>query len=260
MKSVLVSLLVGCFGGHTLLPATYAFAIQPQRVPAVKKASSSSADPKFAPRTFTVRHSSIPTASNEEFPSAASTTSTSELGINGATKEESAIKQEDSTIKQKLRQVSNVASILCVLDCTILPIVTVVLPLLGILDLGADKLAFLHQLGHSIALFFVMPVGSLTSILNYLSHKKTWITALAVLGLTMIGLANSHIHHLPAFLSFGEAILHNIQHGMLHRVVNILGCSFLLGSNYLSQKQGCAHHDHSDGCTHDHSHKHEHAH
>ena len=170
-------------------------------------------------------------------------------------------KVEEAAPFAKLQKISNFASILCVLDCTILPIVTVFFPLLGIVNIGAERLELLHELGHSIAMFFVLPVGGLTSILNYISHKRKWITSLGAIGLTMIALANSHFFsHLPVV---GELeIIHQIHHNhVLHRFVNILGCAFLLGSNYLSQKQGCAHHDHNhshDGasCSHDHSHGH----
>ena len=94
----------------------------------------------------------------------------------------------------RIRQISNIASFLCVLDCTILPIITVALPLLGVLNLGPTQLETLHQLGHSLALYFVLPVGSLTTIINYSSHKKTWIASMAAAGLCLVGLANSHIH------------------------------------------------------------------
>jgi hypothetical protein len=141
----------------------------------------------------------------------------------------------DATSFAKLRKISNFASFLCVLDCTLLPIITVALPLLGILNLGAAQLEWLHHLGHSLAIFFVLPVGGMTTVVNYLSHRKRWITSLASLGLVLVGLANSHFQHLPFF---GHVeFLHTIQHGSLHRVVNILGCAFLLGSNVLSSKQ-----------------------
>ena len=56
---------------------------------------------------------------------------------------------------ENLRAISNIAGILCILDCTILPIITVALPLLGILDLSSVQMDFLHILGHRVALFFV---------------------------------------------------------------------------------------------------------
>jgi hypothetical protein len=65
-----------------------------------------------------------------------------------------------STIQEKMQQISNVASILCVADCTVLPLVTVLLPVLGfttssIGSTSADSL--LHSIGHAISLYFVIP-------------------------------------------------------------------------------------------------------
>jgi hypothetical protein len=153
-----------------------------------------------------------------------------------------------------LRKVSNFASFLCVLDCTILPVITVLLPLLGILNLGASQLEFFHHLGHQLALYFVLPVGGLTTVVNFIGHKKKWITALASIGLVMVGVANSHWHHWPIVGGHVPHWIHMIQHGLLHRLVNISGCAFLLSANYISQQQpGCAH---GHACGHDHSHAH----
>jgi hypothetical protein len=158
----------------------------------------------------------------------------------------------------RLRQVSNFASVLCVLDCTLLPIVTVALPLFSFLNLGAAQLEFMHQLGHGIALLFVLPVGSLTGIVNYMSHKNGLIASLSVVGLMLVGVANYHSHSLP--LLGHVHWLHLIQHGLYHRVANTAGCALLLGSNYLSQKQpGCAHcPDSASQSSHSHDHSHGH--
>jgi hypothetical protein len=175
----------------------------------------------------------------------------------------------DDGLLSAVRKVSNFASFLCVLDCTLLPLVTVALPLLGVLNLGASQLQAIDQLGHSLALWFVLPVGSLTTVINYLSHKKKIISAMAFLGLVMVGLANSHfhVHHWPALgpvsLDWIGSALHKIQGcgtSPWHRIVNVSGCAFLLGSNYWSQQQdGCAAHGiaGSGDCSgHDHSHDH----
>jgi hypothetical protein len=184
--------------------------------------------------------------------------SSSAEGINGVENKAPPPTTEGIFSFAKLRKISNFASVLCVLDCTILPIITVALPLLGFLNLGAAELEFFHYLGHQLALFFVLPVGGLTTVVNYLSHKKAWISSLAMVGLFMVGMANSHIHDLP--LLGHVHLLHAIQHGPMHRVVNIMGCAFLLGSNYLSQQEGCAH-DHSTSSSESspsHSHSHDH--
>mmetsp|Transcript_18864 Transcript_18864/g.33253 ORF Transcript_18864/g.33253 Transcript_18864/m.33253 type:complete len:279 (-) Transcript_18864:74-910(-) len=202
-------------------------------------------------------------------------TSPKKNAINGATPEQASFPSQLSVKMTnwlgRIRKVSNFASFLCVLDCTILPVITVALPLLGVFNLGASQLEALHQLGHSLALYFVLPVGSLTTVINYISHRKTSIAAMATVGLFLVGLANSHIHIFHGTM-IGQA-LHMIQHcGPWHRVVNISGCALLLGSNYLSQQQGCAHHDHhshdgdchgtsSSPCSHNHSHEeHDHDH
>lgn len=201
---------------------------------------------------------------------ASSTEASFDASVNGiATAEisDSKTNTQLASLLGKFRQVSNFASFLCVLDCTLLPIITVALPLLGVLNLGAGQLKAIDKLGHSLALYFVLPVGSLTTFINYISHKKKKIAALAILGLTMVGLANSHthIHHWPTIGSFSldwiGSILHKIQGcgtSPWHRIVNVSGCGFLLGSNYWSQKQdGCAAHEISGSgecCGHDHDH------
>lgn len=226
----------------------------------------------FFPNRSRVRKSSVHLYSTEPTsPAGSAPLAPTENYINGASSREAsfdasgsnkaatgsiaATSSEDtnsSSMLNRVRQMSNFASFLCVLDCTLLPLVTVALPLLGVVNLGAGQLEAIDNLGHSLALNFVLPVGSLTTVINYLSHKKKKIVAMAVLGLTMVGLANSHfhVHHWPTLGSFSlgwiGTILHKIQGcgtSPWHRIVNVSGCSLLLGSNYWSQQQeGCAAH------------------
>jgi hypothetical protein len=140
----------------------------------------------------------------------------------------------------RLRQLSNVASVLCVLDCTLLPVLTVVLPLLGSLTVGggiatASHLEALHQLGHSLAVWFVLPVGTSTTLVNYyLSHRNPWLVGLASVGLGLVALANLHLPSSIVGLSLSW-----LHQGVWHRGINLLGCAMLLGSNYISQRLGC---------------------
>jgi MerC mercury resistance protein len=155
--------------------------------------------------------------------------------------------------KERILQVSNYASALCVLDCTILPIVTVLLPLFGIAFASSHAL---HELGHRVALYFVLPVGFTATTTNYaLNHRKKWITAIGWVGLAAIFLAN-------AGCSFGHGwngpigrglhhLSHAIHHGVAHRVANLTGCSLLIISNTLARRQGgCA--MHGPNCDHKH--------
>jgi hypothetical protein len=142
--------------------------------------------------------------------------------------------------RDKLSRVSNWASLLCVLDCTILPVITVVVPLLGLSS------ASVHAVGHAIALYFVLPVGILTTALNYrVGHRNTTIAALGVLGLLCILVSNGgcSLGHVVEHWNGYEwqtlgYWLHQVGHGLLHRLVNVMGCVCLMGSNYLSRKAG----------------------
>lgn len=161
------------------------------------------------------------------------------------------------SIGEKLAKISNIASMLCVIDCTVLPVVTVLLPLIG---LGASpaQAKWLHELGHSVAIFFVLPVGGLAATMNYLSSKNAFLSSIAVLGLSMIYAANGHGG--PILSRLPHNVAHSLHCGtLLHRSVNIVGCACLLTSNYLAHRLGCDHdhghgHSHSDSCC-DHDHE-----
>jgi hypothetical protein len=107
----------------------------------------------------------------------------------------------------------------------------------------------LHQLGHSLALWFVLPVGSSSIFLNYhYAHHEPTIAALGVLGLTCVAMANAPhavLHYSSSTVLY--PVLYSVHHGITHRVVNVLGCACLLGSNYWSQQTGKHFYDHDHG-------------
>lgn len=155
-----------------------------------------------------------------------------------------------TTIREKLSKISNIASMLCVIDCTVLPTVTVLLPLIG---LGASpaQAKWLHELGHSVAIYFVLPVGGLAATMNSLSAKNPYLSSLAAIGLSMIYAANGHGG--PILSKLPHDLRHALHCGtLLHRATNIIGCACLLSSNYFAHKLSCTH-DHGDG-GHSHSH------
>ncbi|KAL7575700.1 hypothetical protein ACA910_011517 [Epithemia clementina (nom. ined.)] len=153
------------------------------------------------------------------------------------------------TWRDRLLKVSNFASVLCVLDCTILPIITMVLPFFGVMAGSPAQMEFLHKVGHKMALYFVLPVGGLATTLNYTNHKKLWIAALGYLGLLGVLLASFGCqlsHGMVVSGTFaGQAVqklLHKIlHHATFHRVANISGCAMLLFSNFMARRQnkGC---------------------
>lgn len=191
--------------------------------------------------------------------------------------------------KDRLIDISNIASFLCVLDCTLLPLVSIALPALswiaGSLSLGgastnsvtvalSSMLSFLPALGHGIALYFVIPVGLTTTIVNYFfGHKEIRFSLVALMGVFLIYAANSssgvgiasvdsllntwgilahshegaaHVHDACGAIVGATTSMLSRSEGWAHRTTNTLGCAFLLGSNYASRKfmeensQGCA--------------------
>jgi len=190
--------------------------------------------------------------------------------------------------KDRLIDVSNIASFLCVLDCTLLPLVSVAIPTLSwivgwiisfagasagaitttnsVLVAFSTVMAAIPAIGHAIALYFVIPVGILTTVVNYVfGHKELRFSLPALLGIILIYTANSngigisfvdswlasvgiivqtHVH--LAHGACSSAVGHACTLGWAHRLTNTIGCGFLLGSNYASRKfmekksQGCA--------------------
>lgn len=156
--------------------------------------------------------------------------------------------KDESSWKQRLLKFSNIASFLCVLDCTVLPAVTLLLPLLGFVTSPATSELFC-TIGHAAALYFVLPVGFLATTTNYLyNHRKFWITSIGWLGMLLIFGANAphgHHHHHHAAQGLIQTVLHGIQHGVAHRVTNLAGCALLILSNRISHRQqDCCGHDH----------------
>jgi len=214
--------------------------------------------------------------------------------------------------KERLVDISNIASLLCVLDCTILPLISIAIPLyswsVGLLSSGGGGIANMNtastgvmtdyiamsaggnnnnnwlvsaistlmnsqlpSISHNIALYFVIPLGLVTSIVNYIvGHKQVRFTLLSFLGLVLIYIANSNIIISSSIIDITwvqhswDVIISNTVHshehvhdacgaivgaatgmlshtcpsgeGLVHRLTNTLGCAFLLGSNYYGRK------------------------
>merc|ERR1712232_1111631 len=143
------------------------------------------------------------------------------------------------------------ASFLCVIDCTVFPLLTVVFPLLGVATSSPLlESEWLHDLGHSVALSCVMPVGGLAATTNFLSHKKISLLSMSILGLMLVYAANGHGG--PILSLIPHEIAHELHcTGPLHRAVNLTGCGLLLGSNFLSRTLGLSKHVHTPTCIHE---------
>lgn len=128
-------------------------------------------------------------------------------------------------------------------------------------------LTYLPTLSHGIALYFVIPMGIVTSIINYYyGHGELKFSIFSLMGLALIFVANSNVMGLVGgSLGMEVAHLHHHHHahdacgamigaatsmmahtcppivgegaeGLVHRLTNTIGCVFLLGSNYAGKK------------------------
>lgn len=127
-------------------------------------------------------------------------------------------------------------------------------------------LTYLPTLSHGIALYFVIPMGIVTSIVNYYYGHGEWkFSIFSLVGLVLIFIANSnvmglvggslgievaHLHHHHAHDACGAMvgaatsmmahtcppIVGGGAEGLVHRLTNTMGCVFLLGSNYAGKK------------------------
>jgi len=169
----------------------------------------------------------------------------SSIGSERGLSDESLSGPAPTEIMANLLKISNYASALCVLDCTILPFVTIVLPLFGTVAASPAQMEWMHEAGHTVALYFVLPVGGLATTTNYCtSHRNLWILALGWMGMLLILGANAGCHFAHDWFPKGglwhilHDLLHMIHHGIIHRITNLGGCSMLLASNYLSHRFG----------------------
>ena len=160
----------------------------------------------------------------------------------------------NKSLLERLTSLSTFASALCVLDCTILPLITIALPLLGLTAAGSSALAHtLHHLGHTLALYFVLPVGTFTTTVAYANHRSAVKCLPGILGLVLVYLANAggasvHLHTATVGEMTGglnplvQMVPHDVLHaisdgdGWIHRAVNILGCALMLGGNWWSKR------------------------
>ena len=158
-----------------------------------------------------------------------------------------------ATWVRKLNQVSNVASLLCAIDCTVFPILLALLPLAGFAS--ADASAWIHQAAHAVAIGFVAPVGGGAVLSNWLQHKDARVGIWGLSGVALVLLANVHLPH----AIFAWHVPHALEDALHanHRLINVAGCALLLSSqryaHIMLERMGksCGH-NHGHGHSHDH--------
>lgn len=165
--------------------------------------------------------------------------------------------ETSKTWVQRLNRISNFASILCAIDCTVFPVLLALLPLAGFAPAGLSE--WIHKAAHAVALWFVAPVGGGAVLSNWFQHKKPLVGLWGLSGVALVLLANIHLPH----AIMGWHVPHALEHALHdnHRLINVAGCALLLSSQHyahnLLERMGlCCGHDHgrSHSQSHDHSH------
>ena len=166
---------------------------------------------------------------------------------------EAAVPPSPSSWVSRLNKVSNFASILCAIDCTVFPLLLTIMPIINVAGGGTE---WLHTASHAVALWFVAPVGGAAVLSNFLQHKRAAVFAWGLSGILLVLLANVHLPH----SILGWHVLHALDHFLhaRHSAINIFGCVLLLSSQRYAHSLVCCDHDHGSDCDHDHSHSHSH--
>lgn len=126
-----------------------------------------------------------------------------------------------------MNKVSNMASILCAIDCTVFPVLLTLLPILNMGSSGKYEV-MLHAISHKVALYFVAPVGGAAVATNFLQHRNPLVLLWGLTGLSFVLLANVHLAFLPHAV---DHLLHE-----WHSVINVLGCFTLLSSQWYAHR------------------------
>eukprot|EP00624_Nannochloropsis_granulata_P006071 evm.model.NODE_4407_length_63659_cov_22.504595.13 len=131
--------------------------------------------------------------------------------------------------RELLATFTMVASVLCAIDCTVFPVLLTVLPAAEWLG-GVD----LHALSTDVALYVVLPIGSTTTLANWLMHRNLPLAAMSVGGLSLIFMSN--------YAGFAETL------GWMQesRMYNTVGCGLLMGSSWLAHRHEKEHGHHGE--------------
>jgi hypothetical protein len=134
-----------------------------------------------------------------------------------------------------LNEISLIATVLCAIDCTVLPVL-----LLGMGALGALTPAeahHMHALLHGVGLYIAVPIGGLAVATNHLQHRRVGITAAGVAGISLIAAASTPLGYDVLLPQWDTS-------------ASIVGCGLLLGSGFASRRALPHSHGHSHGKEH----------
>ncbi|SCN62420.1 conserved Plasmodium protein, unknown function [Plasmodium chabaudi adami] len=187
-----------------------------------------------------------------------------------------------SYINVDFNKISSIASLLCLIDCVLIPVLTILLSLFSLVKeylinsndlntLNTESGAHGHaHIGHhshdswhifmeKIALFFMIPIITLTTVINFYKLRNIPLLMSALTGMTLFIISHAHIE-------FSNDNINDILE-ILHIPLALLGAAFLLSTNYASHKllkeknlDHCCKYDHIKSYQNNHPHCHHHCH
>lgn len=118
-----------------------------------------------------------------------------------------------------LSRVADVATIICIIDCTVFPLLLMILSVLDIANL--HSLEFVHGWSHWITMFIVLPIGTIAVVANYLRLRVGKLLLWGAFGLTLIFVS----HH------------NESKHSWMNALVSLFGGINLIASNVVSRRK-----------------------
>lgn len=116
-------------------------------------------------------------------------------------------------------------SILCVIDCTVIPLLLVLLSVFNLFD---DKLELLHNVSEIVALYIMVPISSLCVTINFYQLKNFFLLLWGIFGIILFTFTHGH------FQCFGENINEVLKE--FHLVLSLFSIFSILSNNFVSQK------------------------
>ncbi|SIO73850.1 hypothetical protein BmR1_04g08897 [Babesia microti strain RI] len=141
--------------------------------------------------------------------------------------------------KDKLSSISQFMTFLCLIDCTILPIITIFVSAFSFMK-------HFDYYTHMISKCCVAPLGAFVAIFNYWNGGSWRKSVMAIIGSSII--YHSHSSHFHNHENDG----HN-GHSTLLILYSLIGCAMLITGNWKSNKCGSSSihsHLHDHGCCH----------
>ncbi|KJP87501.1 hypothetical protein AK88_02805 [Plasmodium fragile] len=142
-------------------------------------------------------------------------------------------------IKSNLNNISSIASIICLIDCILIPLITVLISIYDVVigsqnghssggDDDHDHAHGWEEIVERIALYVMTPIISITTIYNFIQLKNMYLLLTTLLGIALFVLSHAHIN-------FGKENVNKFIKSV-HLPMAIFAAICLIGTNYVAHK------------------------